>query len=325
MKVLDWKNTYLDTYCFTMETITRNLEDLLAFHMVASAHSFTRAAEELGTSKAMVSKQISRLETYMKTKLFLRTTRSLSLTPEGDALFEYSKKVIGLTDEASKRLRDMGQGTSGLIRFSAPVSLGEIIFPTLLRLLSKALPDVHFDFDVSNEVQDFQAGKVDFAFRATNEHHPDLVARDLGRIKDVICASPAYLKRNALGNDLKDLAKHNCILHSLDPSWNEWMFSSADKDFRVDVTGAYTTNQYPMARLFCLDGLGILRTPLYLVADDIANGQLVRLFPEYSISTHPLYLIYLRNEYATLKHGIVKKIILSWISENSEFFQKSKV
>ena len=303
-----------------METISRNLEELLAFHTVAMEGSFTRAAEVLGTSKAMLSKKVKRLETYTQALLFHRTTRTLALTENGIALFNYSKKILELSNEASRRLKDVNQGSSGLLRISAPVSLGELIFPPLVQEMKKHLPQVKIELDLSNENRDFEKDNVDFALRATEVHHPDLIVRPLGRIKDVICVSPKFLEREKIQEDLAKLSQYKCILHSQEEIWNRWTFSSSEGDTLVEVKGEVSTNQYPLARLLCLQGLGILRIPLYMVDEDLKRNDLIELFSFFKISTHPLHLVYLRNEYETTKHRTAKELILKWIKENKRFF-----
>lgn len=303
-----------------METITRNLEELVAFHAVATEGSFTAAAAKLGTSKAMLSKQVKRLETYMKVQLFHRTTRRLSLTENGLALLNYSRKIIDLSNEATRRLRDFSQGSTGLIRMTAPVSLGEIIFPSLVSVIRIKLPHVSVEIDLSNEQRDINGSNVDFALRASPVEHPELVVRRLGRIKDVICASPNFLRKVKIDPDPSKLIHQECIRHSLKDAWNQWTFSSAGGDLRVEANGKMSTNQYTIARLLCLGGIGIARIPYYMVEKDLENGDLVELFREYLVATHQLNLVYLRNEYATHKHKVVKGLIFDWFAENKKYF-----
>jgi DNA-binding transcriptional LysR family regulator len=200
------------------------------------------------------------------------------------------------------------------------VSLGELIFPSLIPTLKSELPDVLIELDLSNENRDFGRDNVDFALRATEVEHPDLVVRRLGRIKDVVCANPRFLEKIKIDKDPTKIAQYECILHSQDDAWNHWTFSSSEGDIRVEVKGKTATNQYPMARLLCLQGMGIVRIPLYMVSEDLQKKDLIEIFPQYKISTHPLNLVYLRNEYATRKHKIVKDLMLKWFTENKMFF-----
>ncbi len=302
-----------------METITRNIQDLLAFHMVAKEGSFTKASEILGVSKSMLSKQVRRLEAYTKTNLFHRTTRTLYLTDEGKSLLNYSQKIFDLSEESERSLREMSQGSVGELRISAPNSLGELIFNDLLPELKKKLPRTRFDFDLSNMRRNFLADKVDFALRAIEVTHPDLVAKYLGHIKDVICASPDFMKKNKL-SEPKEIESVECIVHSLNPDWNKWCLTSQKSEIHIEVSGTTATNQYSATRTLCLLGYGVARIPYYLVKEDIESGALVHLFPQYSIATHPLYFAYLRSDYMTKRHKIAKDMILGWIKQKSEIF-----
>jgi DNA-binding transcriptional LysR family regulator len=314
------KKVVIRTVCQPMETISRHLDDLTAFHAVAKERSFTRAAEQLGASKALLSKQVKRLETYIGAQLFHRTTRALSLTEEGVELLSYSQKIFDLSDQATRRLRDMSQGTSGLIRLSAPNSVGDIFLPSFLERAKAILPAVQFELDITNENKSFEKDGIDFAIRASEDHRPDLIARYLGRIKDVICVSPHFLKNTKITDSPTSLAYCECILNSLDSKWNKWTFNAKNGDICVEVTGSYATNQYRTARQLCISGFGVARVPLYMVDADLRAGKLIQLFSEYEISTHPLYLVYLQSEYVSKKHKIVKELILKWFKEKKNYF-----
>ncbi|MFL5812267.1 MAG: LysR family transcriptional regulator, partial [Bdellovibrionia bacterium] len=105
-----------------METISRRIEDLLAFHSVAIEGGFTAAANSLATSKALLSKQVQRLEAHLGVDLFKRSTRSVRLTDEGVALLEYTRRIFALSEEAGKKLRELQSGEQGLVRISTTVS-----------------------------------------------------------------------------------------------------------------------------------------------------------------------------------------------------------
>ncbi|MEK6772870.1 MAG: LysR family transcriptional regulator [Bdellovibrionota bacterium] len=307
-----------------METINHNLDVLAAFHQVALNKNFSQAAETLGTSKAMVSKQVKQLESYLSAQLFQRTTRRVTLTEEGLALFSYSQKIFDLSSEASKKIKDISQGMSGVIRFSAPVSLGDVFFPAVLSELKLVLPQVSFEMDLSNDNRDIVKDRIDFAIRASENHSPDLIARHLGRIKDVICVSPSYLKKEKINlkdfHHPRDLQNYNCILSSLNSAWNTWTLTKSTGDICIDVRGSYSTNQYPMILSLCRKGCGIAKLPRYLVSEDLNSGKLVQLFEDHQISTHPLYLVYSRDDYATKKKKLVRDAILSWFKQNKDFF-----
>lgn len=311
------------TYCQYMETITRNIETLTAFHAVATYGSFTLAAEKHRTSKAMLSKHVKQLESSLRVQLFHRTTRRLSLTEQGHALFNYSQKIFGLCEEADRRLRDMHQGQSGIIKISAPPSFGESFFNSFIPQITPLLPKVKFEVDLTAEVRDFFSDRIDFAIRIAENHHPDLVARHLGQLLDVVCVSPELYKKLKLKSDPRCLSEQECILNSHDKKWNTWSFRKGTQDIKVEVTGRYASNQYFMARSMCINGLGIARLPYYIVYEDLKSGRLVPIFSEYKIATHQLYLVYLRSEFSTSKHRTTKDEILKWFNHRNEIFFRS--
>lgn len=302
-----------------METITRNVQDLLAFYSVAKEGSFTKAADAVHSSKALLSKQVKALEAQMRVTLFHRTTRSLNLTEEGRFLYSYCEKIFGLTEEAGKLIKDMSQELSGNVKISVPVSLAETFTASFLGQINDILPNVQVEIDASNEVRDIKKSGADFAIRSKDNHDPDVVARYLGRMRDVICVAPNKVKLpdNATPEVLNKL---NCIMHAPSRNWNSWTLTSGDKEYVVQAQGKFASNQYTLSRKMCLEGLGVARLPYFLVADDIKEGRLIHLFPEYKISTHSFYLVYLKETYTSQKIKTTKEAILSWFKNRKDIF-----
>lgn len=309
-----------------METISRRLEDLLAFHAVATEGGFTAAATSLATSKAQLSKQVQRLEAHLGLELFKRSTRSVRLTDEGTTLLEYTRKIFALSEEAGKKLRELQSGEQGMIRISTTVSLGEVFFSSFQKELSEALPGVILSADVSNEIRDLQKDEIDFALRSHEEdENSDLVARYLGELRDVVICSPRVARKQGLlkAQDPRILATLECIPSASDDRWNNWTLSSKKEEIQVRVTGRVTTNQYTLVRRYALDGLGIARLPYYMVSDDLLQGKLVQLFPSYEIATHPLYLVYRKGGYTPKRIKIARDAIIAWFSKRPDIFLKN--
>ncbi len=306
-----------------METITRNLDDLIAFHRVAMDQSFTRAAEALGGSKSLISNQVRRLETYLGVQLFHRSTRSVRLTEAGKTLLAYSTRLVEISDEAGRRLRDLQSSDSGFIRLTSPVSLGDAFYPSFIQEIRKKLPGVTFDTDLSNDPIDFRKEEIDFAIRATGTQDPDLVARYLGKLKDVVCCSPSLAKKLKLSHP-SELSGVDCVLTSTELSWNTWTLisknSSKKEEVRVQVAGKLMTNQYNTAQRYARDGHGVTRLPHYEIVDDLKSGKLVQLFSDFQITTHSLYLVYPKTPYTSRRHQMVRDGILAWFKERRDIF-----
>lgn len=306
-----------------METIKAYLPEVLAFHEVAKCGGFTQAAEKLNLSKAQLSKQVARLETILRAQLFHRTTRKIALTEEGKHLLQYAESIVKLSQDAAEAMKEMIDEEGGLIRITAPSSLTDWIAPSLIKEFQQKLPNVKVEFDSSNVKRDLVNDGYDFALRAMVETNPDLIARYIGHIRDVIVATPEYVKKTKLkGSDPNELKDVTTLVSSLRQSWNTWKFQKGNKDFPVEVQGSYASSSYQTNRFMCLAGLGVARVPFYLVEKDLAEKKLVLLYKDYSIATHPLYLVYPAKGYRAKKNKVAKDLIWNWMQTNNQTLVK---
>lgn len=302
-----------------METIKAYLPELLAFHEVAKCGGFTPAAEKLNLSKAQLSKQVARLETVLRAQLFHRTTRKISLTEEGKHLLQYAESIVKLSQDAAESMKEMINEEGGLIRITAPSSLTDWLAPSLTKEFQANLPNVKVEFDSSNVKRDLVEDGYDFALRAIDETNPDLIARYIGHLKDVVVASPDYVKKMKLkGIDPVELKEVQVLMASLRQSWNTWTLRKGNKEIVVEVQGNFASSSYQTNRSMSLAGLGVARVPYYLVEKDLAEKKLVHLYKDYSIATHPLYLVYPTKGYRAKKNKLAKELIMGWIKEKKE-------
>lgn len=302
-----------------METnLNGYLPELIAFHEVVQAKSFTAAADKLNLSKSQLSKQVARLETILRAQLIHRTTRSFALTEEGKHLFQYAESIVKLSQDAAESMKEMIDEEGGLIRITAPSSLTDWLAPSLIKEFQQKLPNVKVEFDSSNVKRDLINDGYDFALRAMDETNPDLIARYIGHLKDVVVASPDYVKKMKLrGVDPVELKDVPVLMASLRQSWNTWKFQKGNKDFVVEVQGDYASSSYQTNRFMSLTGLGVARVPYYLVEKDLAEKKLVHLYKDYSIATHPLYLVYPAKGYRAKKNKVAKELIWGWTRNQS--------
>ncbi|WPU66591.1 LysR family transcriptional regulator [Peredibacter starrii] len=299
-----------------METMSLNayLPDVLAFYEVAKCGGFTQAAEKMNLSKAQLSKQVARLETILRAQLFFRTTRKINLTEEGKHLLQYAESIVKLSHDAAESMKELVDEEGGLIRITAPSSLADSLAPPLIKMFNEKLPNLKVEIEASNVKRDLIAEGYDFALRAIVETDPELVARYIGHIKDVIVATPDYVKKNKIkGIDPSELKDIPVLMASLRKSWNTWKFQKGNKDFSIDVHGNYASSSYQTNRWLCLSGLGVARLPYYLVENDLQDKKLTLLYKDYSIATHPLYLVYPSKGYRAKKNKIAKDLIWSWL------------
>lgn len=304
-----------------METIKHYLPELLAFYEVAENQGFTQAAEKLNLSKAQLSKQVARLETILGAQLFHRTTRKIALTEEGKHLLQYAESIFKLSQDAAESMKELTQGDEGVIRITAPSSLADWFAAPLIKEVQKQLPKLKIEIEASNMKRDLIRDGFDFALRAMDEKNPDLIVRYLGHLKDVVVASPEVIKKYKLkGNDPSELKETPVLMASLHESWNTWNLQKANKDLVIKVNGQYASSSYQTNRSMCLEGLGVARVPFYLVEKDLATKKLVHLYQDYSIATHPLYLVYPSQSYRAKKQKIVKDFLWTWMKEHKRIF-----
>ena len=261
-----------------------SLADLAVFVAVIDAGSFTLASGKLELSKSMVSKCVNRLEAALGSRLIQRTTRRLHLTEAGEALYGSSKVALASIDEARVAVSKLQGEPRGLLKVGASPAFGSIVLPRVVNRLCSAHPDLSIELVLEDRHVDLVGEGVDVALRITGEPpETGLVYRRLGPNRQVVCASPAYLKAHGIPRTPQDLKLHDCIAHTQRSSPRTWYFNtrggsrtSVQIDPRVAVTSSLAL------RSCALEGLGIVEVNSYIVGADIASGRLVRVLDGYA-------------------------------------------
>ncbi|REL34330.1 LysR family transcriptional regulator [Thalassotalea euphylliae] len=306
------------------------LSYLESFYLVTKLGSITKAADQLNVSKSVVSRYIKQLESQCAAQLLLRTTRSITPTEAGQALYIKCQAIFSLTQEAEQDIRDITQQNHGRLRFSCTVSLGEVLAEQVLPVFCQSMPEVKLKLNLSNDKADIVNGEQDIALRADDSLDDNLVAKYLGRLKDVIVASPvlvtSLVRSHGELTQPNQLAEMPCLINSHQQHFNQWQFSHSEKpEVSVDVSGdragAIASNSYFAMRQLALNHMGIARMPYYLVADDIKAGALVLLLADYSISTHSLYIVHARHNRLPNKLRVFKQLLVDWRAAHPELFE----
>jgi DNA-binding transcriptional LysR family regulator len=270
------------------------LADVAIFVAVIDAGSFTLAATRLNLSKSMVSKCVNRLEAALGSRLIQRTTRRLHLTEAGSALYESSRTALAAIDEARAAVSKLQGEPRGLLKVSASPAFGSIVLPRVVSRLCKAHPDLSIELVLEDRHVDLVHEGIDVALRVTGEPpETGLVYRRLGPNRQVVCASPAYLKARGTPKTPQDLKSHDCIAHTQRSTPRVWHFTargggktSVQIDPRVAVTSSLAL------RSCALEGLGIVEINSYIVGADIGAGRLVRLLEGYQPRELSIFAVY---------------------------------
>ena len=269
------------------------ISDIATFVQVVEQGSFTAAAEALELSKAAVSKYVGRLEKRLGARLLNRTTRRLTLTEAGQALFDRASVAIADLNAAESDVVELTGSPRGRLRVSAPSHFGEVFLAPLFAVFRQRYPDIELDLDLDNRLVDIVEEGFDVAIRISQLGPSSLVARKLTEVRVVTAASPAYLaKRGTPGTPL-ELREHECLLYGLDRTPGEWRFRRGlDRLVAVRVHGGFRCNNDGALKRAALDGLGILRFPEIFIEKELREGKLVAILQEFEMQKLSLSAVF---------------------------------
>jgi DNA-binding transcriptional LysR family regulator len=259
------------------------METLRAMEMFVEAveqGSFAAAARSLGVGNSAVSKQISQLEETLGVRLLQRTTRSLSLTAEGDYYLEECREILEQVDAARDTVSALADQTGGTLSVSAPPTFGQLWLSSILCQFREAYPEIEFEVLLTDEILDVVSDSFDVAIREGNPEDSSLIGRRLADNTYRVCAAPSYLERAGRPENPSDLTEHACITSLEHAPLKKWRFTRGDETVTVDVSGPIATNLFTLMRRAALEGQGIVRLPSYAVERYIASGELVALFED---------------------------------------------
>lgn len=270
-----------------------NLADIAVFVRVVERGSFTRAADDLELSRAVVSKYLTRLEARLGARLLNRTTRRLSLTEAGSALFEQSRAALERIDEAQAAVASFQSAPRGRLFASAPMAFGVLHLGEALPAFLRAHPGVTVDMRLDDRFVNLVAEGFDMAIRIGALTDSSLVARKLAPCRQVVCASPAYVAAHGAPQEPADLAAHNCFVYSYAAQGNVWRFTSRrGREASVAVTGNLRLNNGLLERDAAVAGAGIARLPTFYVGSLLREGRLVTLMDDWRPPELGIYAVY---------------------------------
>ncbi len=258
------------------------LNDLRVFMLVARRAGFAAAAEELGVSPAFVSKRVSLLEQTLNVMLLHRTTRRVTITEEGERIYEWAQRILQDVNEMMDELSDVRQVPQGTLRIISSFGFGRRVVAPALSALALQYPQLELRFDVQDRLVDLVNEGVDLDIRVGDDIAPNLIARQLAANHRVLCASPQFLARHASPKQLSDLAALPClVIKERDHPFGVWQLHSKEGQHAIKVTGPLSSNHGEIVHQWCLDGQGIALRSWWDVRENIASGHLVQVLPDY--------------------------------------------
>jgi DNA-binding transcriptional LysR family regulator len=267
-------------------------QEMRVFAGVIDAGSFVAAADALGMSKAAVSRYVSDLEQRLGVRLIHRTTRRLSLTPEGEVFLARSREILASIEASEAEISTHAAEASGLLKVSVPVSFGIQHLAPLWSAFLAAHPRVALDVQLADRVIDLVDEGFDLAVRIARLPDSSLVSRQLAATRLVLCAAPDYLRRRGTPRHPSELAQHDVIGYSLLAMGDQWQFTGPEGPVSVKVRPRLVTNNGDTCLAATLDAGGIQLQPTFLVARALASGQLVEVLPHYRCAELGIYAVY---------------------------------
>ena len=269
-------------------------EAMQIFVRVAELASFTRAADAMNLPKASVSAAVQQLEAQMGTRLLHRTTRRVQLTQDGQACYERCKDVLADMDELQSMFQQGPQSLGGRLRVDMPSAMARNhIIPALAEFL-RDHPRLELELSCTDRKVDLIREGFDCVLRVGTLDDPNLIARPLGQLTLVNCASPAYLASFGTPRVLEDLGTHRLIHYVNTLGSKPFGFEYFDgTEYRtLEMSGVVTVNSADAYQATCLAGLGIIQAPLIGVKGLIEEGALVQILPELRAEPMPVTLMY---------------------------------
>ena len=257
------------------------------FVKITESASLSAAARTLAMSLPVVSRGLAELERGLGVRLFTRTTRSLALTDEGETYRQHCLRILADIDNAESALAQRRVTPKGRVTVSAPLLFGRLRVAPLLPAFLARYPDVSVDLLLVDRVVNLIDEGIDVAVRIAPLADSTLIARRLGQVRRVVCASPAYLKHYGTPRKPADLRAHNCLLN-VGSNAGDWRFQAGAKEARLRVSGNFVSNSSDALIEVACQGVGLVRVLSYQVEAMLAAKQLVEVLGKFAVTATPI-------------------------------------
>lgn len=277
------------------------LQELSAFVKVVQTGSFTRAAETLGTQKAHLSRVITQLEKKLGVRLLERTTRSLSLTEVGREMFERAVGILAAVDEAVRTAQKAQAEPRGVLKLTCGVEFGMIAVSQWITEYLQQYPQVQVQAEFTGRLVDLVHEGFDLAIRLGNLPDSSLAARKLGSLEYGLFASQDYLSRRGVPATPQELEKHERLVFSSGAQPQAWHLHKGSTVIRIETAARILVNNSFAVRDAAVQSLGIAQLPLVMVEQQLRQGALVHVLPQWQPPTVPVHAVFPSARYLTPK------------------------
>lgn len=292
------------------------LQGIDEFVQTVESRSFVAAANVLGLTPSGVSKAVDRLEKRLSTRLLHRTTRSLSLTSQGEQFFQHCQSMLHEFQEARDELSADTRRVVGRVRLELPTSLGAMVVAPQLHTLLAKHPQLQLDVTFSERLTDLAAEGIDVAVRLGDLADSGLVARPAGRFSLVTCAAPHYLQTRAHVLQPTDLVQHACLGFFFPQTGRtlDWVFEKGDKSERLMTAAQLRFNHGEAILLAAVAGAGVAHIPKFMAQAALDNGLLEQLLPQWHSPGAPISVVTPSRQSRSTKVQVVVQALLEFLA-----------
>lgn len=289
------------------------LTSMNVFVRVAKAGSFAGGARDLDMSRAMATKHIIHLEGSLGTRLFNRTTRSLSLTEVGASYLERCQQVLLDVEEMEAAVTHLQTEPRGALKISAPPVIGATHIAHAVSEFLKLHPDLNVEMILQSSPGDLIDDGIDLAIYLGALDDTSMFARKLASSSLIVCGSPEYLAKQGVPKVPEDLSRHSCLVNWAIPPKNKWPFKAETGHQVINVSGRMQANVADPIRIAAISGLGLVMLPVYIVGRDIEKGRLVQVLDNYLSPPLEIHAVYPHRKYLSAKVRMFMDFLQTWL------------
>ncbi|MEE4882294.1 LysR family transcriptional regulator [Pseudomonas alliivorans] len=281
--------------------------------------SFSAAGRDLGLGQPNVSRYVAALEDHLQTRLLHRSTRKLTLTPEGERYYADARRILDSVEQSESSLR--GNVTpSGLLRVACPTALAHtFIVPHVASFLGR-YPELSLDLQINDRYVNLVDEGAELAIRIGHLEDSAMRARPLAWFQRVCVASRAYLEKRGSPSSPDDLKDHDCLIYTLLSTGTNWRF----KDSEVPISGRLRVNSPEAIREYVNAGLGIAQGPRWLYEEGLKSGNLQLLLNDYVAPPVPIQVVYLANRLLPQRAIVFMDFMADVLAKSSAFDKRPK-
>lgn len=293
------------------------LTAMRSFVKVVDTGGFSEAARQLDLAVSSVTRQVNALESRLHTQLLNRSTRSVTLTPQGHKYYDRVVKILQDIEEADGCVMEREDVPHGVLRISVPVAFGQLHIAPLLGDFLAQCPEIRLEVQLSDGLANLVEEDLDLVVRVGNleRSNDSLILHKLAPYTRLLCGSPAYFEQYGIPTHPDRLTQHNCLLFAYGTNHDVWQFQRGAEMYEVCVQGSVVANNSELLRQVCVDGGGLILMPTWLTSRDIQTGQLQPVLTDFIVQRQAegergIYALHLPNR----RHSLRVKAFIKFLA-----------